>query len=114
MTTITLPVAAFSVRSTKPTTRYGSPASLPLKQSTYRVLARASMARVPADATITSAVLKFYMTTAGDRTVQAQALTNAFSASTTWSNQPTATGTVYSAASGVSRWVEIDVTLPVR
>jgi len=90
MPTITIPVTTYSVRNTKPTTKYGSPSTMPVKSGDYMAFARFSLDRVPGNATIDSAVLRVYTSASHSGTFQLQArsLSAAVTSSVTWRTMP--------------------------
>lgn len=85
-TTVEIPLTTYSIRSAKPNQKYGSPAAIPLTLNASRILGSVSLDKVPADATITSAVLRVYSdrASAGSKNLRVQNITGTWNSSTVW------------------------------
>lgn len=98
MTDLSIGVAAYSVQNPKASQKYGQLALLPVLQGAQDVLLRVSLAGIPKDATILSAVMRFAQGAAvtGTHSLNLYRVTGAWPSSVTWSTLPTftATGTV--------------------
>lgn len=93
MPTIEIPLTTYSVRQSKPNTKFGSPAHLPITANTghvNRILARVPLDRVPLDATITAATLRFLSdrTSAGNKVTRVYPITGSWTSAVTWNSQP--------------------------
>jgi hypothetical protein len=95
MPTKELLLTTYLVKSYKPNRRFGSPAALPVLNNASRVYARVPIDQIPADANITSAIVRFYSDRppGGSRILRAVDLLGPWKSSITWNTQPTA-GTV--------------------
>lgn len=91
MPTINIPITTYSTRSAKSSHPYGSPANMPLKANTARMLMRVPVDRIPLDAVITEATLKIYAnrTVGGNASLTVREIMTSWKASVTWARQPT-------------------------
>lgn len=93
MPTVKIPVTTYSVRETNPGHKYGSPAENPLRSGGVGdawVLCRVPVDKVPEDATITSATLKFWTSQAetGSITMRVYPNTEPWKSSVSWNTRP--------------------------
>src|SRR5262245_55626192 len=104
MTMTPIPLTTYSIRQTKPTTKFGSPGAIPIQTATYRMLAKVTFDKIPLDATITAVHLLLYLDRAGPNptVVRALPVTSPFNSSVTWSNQPTVGAVIATSPSPVS------------
>ena len=93
MTVVEIPVACYSIREQKGNSRYGATSVLPLQAARMRAECMFSLASIPAEATITSAIFKVYLARdeVGETSVNLYELTEPWTSSVTWNNQPYAT-----------------------
>lgn len=119
MTDLTLDAAAYSIQSAKSSLRYGQLAVVPVQASAAAMLVRASLAKIPSAATVTSATLQ--VTTAADVsgsvTLTCYEVGSSWTSSVTWATRPTYpttldTQTLSSPTAGTL--VEFDVTAAVQ
>lgn len=112
MTIINLPVTTYSVRESRPTHKFGSPARLPIFNNLSRIYARVPIDRVPMGATISNAILRFtsHTTPGGSRMVRVLPITSAWNSSITWNKQPTVGAVLFTTtATNPTAW-DLDVT----
>lgn len=96
MTIKTIPITAYSVQSARPTHAYGQPAVVPIRNSQANVYWRAPLDRIPDNATIVSAVVRFFgrSNESGSRTVRQQPVSESWNSRVTWNSRPDAAGTI--------------------
>ncbi len=103
------------VKSSRPTTNYGAATSLQIDAlpSTKRALLRFRVSGVPQTATVSSAVLRMYVTNRSVQAGQVRAVSGGWSeTATTWANAP-AVGAIITSLPGAAvsgTWKEADVT----
>lgn len=90
MPTRSIPVTTYRISAGKPDQKWGSPAALPLATAAHRVLIKVPIDKIPADATITSAILQFYADrdVASGKNIRVTAPSEAWTSSVTWTTQP--------------------------
>lgn len=116
MTIKTVSLSAYSIQSAKPNTAYGMQSVLPVQAAKSAILFRASLSGIPRSATVTSAKVQFWTTTAfsGSTTVNIAEITGAWSTRQTWANRPsygpTPVASVSVSSLGAGALVEIDIT----
>lgn len=95
MTHIEIPITAYSVQSAHPARKYGQLARLPLLAGSSEVFFRASLTKIPAGATVTSAVVRYFGRTdeSGSRTLKVQPTTTHVTSNIRWSKTPDSAGT---------------------
>jgi len=95
VTSLEIAVTTFSVQSAKPGQRYGQLATLPVLNNASEVFLRAPLTKIPAGATVSSAVLRFYGLTAesGSRTLHVQPTSSQVDSNIKWTGRPGSTGT---------------------
>lgn len=95
-TTLAIGVTAYSVSAAKPTTYYGQLSKLPMRSAYAGALFQASLAKIPKNATIVSAYIRFqgYGAVVGTRTMRAVYVTGTWPSKPTYAKRPTLSGTV--------------------
>ncbi|MGH3631455.1 MAG: DNRLRE domain-containing protein [Sciscionella sp.] len=119
MTDLTVGVTAYELNGNHPSRRYGQPSPLALANGSQDVLFRASVAKIPTGATVTSAVVTFYQTrsTNSTRTFTVIPANGKWSSRVTWSSKPPTSGTavnVSNPASPDNAAISFDVTAHVQ
>lgn len=91
MPTLTIGLTAFSVQSAKSANPYGQLAKIPLKTGAAGAMFRAALAKIPSNATITSAKIRYQAVGAqtGTFTLQVYRLTGPWPSQVTWARRPT-------------------------
>lgn len=95
MTRIEIPITAYSVQSPHPARKYGQLARLPLLAGADEVFFRASLQKIPAGATVTSATVRFFGRTdeSGSRQLKVQPTSGHVTSNITWAKKPASSGT---------------------
>jgi hypothetical protein len=95
-TTIAIGVSAYSVSAAKSTTYYGQLAKLPMRTAYAGALFQASLAKIPKNATIVSAFVRFhgYGAVTGTRVMRVSYVTGTWPSKPTYAKRPTLSATV--------------------
>lgn len=116
MSTKTASLSAYSIQAAKANTAYGMLSVLPVQAAKSAVLFRASLSGIPREATVTSAKVQFWTSTAfsGSTTVNIAEITSAWSTSQHWANRPNYSSSPIASVSlsspGAGALVELDIT----
>jgi len=91
VTNLSIGAIAYSIQSAKPGQSYGQLARLPLQFNASAALIRTPLDKIPAGASVTSAVLTFYSfgASSGSFTYNVSPLTSGWSSKVTWTKRPT-------------------------
>src|SRR5215510_4105609 len=118
-TTLAATITAYSFQSAKSTTQYGTLSVMPFQPAKAGTLCGISIAKIPKNATITSAFLRFqnYTTVSGSYTVQVYRCTGAWPSVKSWAKRPALSAVLGSktvAAPKTSAAFDVDITATVQ